>query len=384
MEINEAIGARPVWVEVDLDAIAHNIIRLREIIGRRTRLLAVVKANAYGHGAIPVAKTAIEAGAEYLGVISLDEGIELREANIKVPALIMGYTPAERAEEVVKYNLTSTVTTEEFGVALSRFAVERKLTARVHIKVNTGMNRFGLPPVEAIELAHFLRTLPKLKVEGLCTHLATADEVDKSFAKQQFQLFLQVAQSLPWIPLRHVANSAALLDMPEMALDLVRPGISLYGYRPSPFSHRAIQLKPALSLKSHVVHLHWLAPGDGVSYGRTWVAQRPTRVALAPCGYSHGLPRALSNRGLVLIRGRRTPILGRVCMDQCVVDVTSIPDVQIGDEVVIIGRQGEEEINADEVAQLSETITYEILCGISARVPRIYLKDGKIVSGSLR
>jgi alanine racemase len=222
--------------------------------------------------------------------------------------------------------------------------------------------------------------LAGIQVEGLFTHFASADEGDKSYTIEQHKLFLSVAEQLNWVPIRHVSNTAALLDMPDMSLEMVRPGLGIYGCYPSAHVKRSLPLRPVLSLKGRVVRLTPIAPGEPVSYGRTWTASRPSLIGLVMCGYADGLPRALSNRGSVLVRGRRAPIVGRVCMDMCMVDVSDIPDVAVDDEVVIIGRQGEQEISADELAELCGTISYEILCGISARVPRLYLRQGRVVS----
>ncbi|MFH1487222.1 MAG: alanine racemase [Chloroflexota bacterium] len=369
---------RPLWAEIDLDAIALNTRELRRRAGERAALLAVVKANAYGHGAVAVARTVAEAGARHLGVACSDEGIQLRRAGIDLPILVMGYVALSEAEKIVAHDLSPTLNTRQLALAVAGLSAQRGVTTTVHLKMDTGMNRFGLLPQEVTAFAEFVRTLPGLKVGGIYTHFAVADEADKTFTRQQFNTFIDTAARLPWILCRHVANSATILDTPEMCLEMVRPGIALYGVYPSGQVTRSVELRPALSLKSRVARLHDLAPGESVSYGRTWTADRPSRVALIPSGYADGIRRCLSNKGLVLIRGQRAPIRGRICMDQFVVDVSHIPDVQPNDEVVLIGRQGEEEIMAEEVAALAETISYEIFCGISARVPRVYMRDGVI------
>jgi alanine racemase len=370
---------RPVWADIDLDALAHNIRELKRRAGS-AQLMAVVKANAYGHGAIAVARAALAAGADRLGVICLDEGEELRRAGITAPILIMGFTPVSQAERVVDLSLTPTVSSQQMALALSRFAVEKSVTVTIHLKVETGLNRYGLPPEQLLPLAESLRQLPGLDVEGLFTHFATGDAADKSYVRLQFQRFTQVADKLPWIRMRHAANTANLIDMPELALDMVRPGIGIYGCYPSPHVQRSVDLRPVLSLKSRVARLRRLEPGESVSYGCTWTAARPSVVALVMCGYGDGLRRDLSNKGNVLIRGRRAPIIGRIAMDMCITDVTDIPYVALDDEVVIIGRQRDDEIPAEEVAALCGTINYEILTGISARVPRVYRRGGRIVT----
>jgi alanine racemase len=368
-----------VWAEIDLDALAHNV-RILKSQANGAALLAVVKANAYGHGAVAMARAAVAASADRLGVICVDEGEQLRRAGITAPILVMGHTPAEEARRLVDLSLTPSVVSREVALALARVASERGIEVAVHLKVDTGLNRYGLPPSEAADLGRWLRDLAGVQVEGLFTHFASADEGDKSHTLEQHRLFLSVAEQLDWVPIRHVSNTATLLDMPDMSLEMVRPGLGIYGCYPSAQVNRSLPLRPALSLKSRVARLTSLAPGESVSYGRIWRASRPSLIGLVLCGYADGLPRALSNRGSVLVRGQRAPIVGRVCMDMCMVDLSDIPDVAVDDEVVIIGRQGEEEISADEVAELCGTISYEILCGISARVSRLYLRQGRIVS----
>ena len=370
---------RPVWAEVDLDSVARNI-RLLKGRANGAALLAVVKANAYGHGAVAVARAALAAGADRLGVICVDEGEQLRRAGIAAPILVMGHTPATDAARLVDLSLTGTVASRETAGAFARAAAQRGVRLAVHLKVDTGLNRYGFTPAEALALADWLRDLSSLEVEGLFTHFASADEPDKGYTLDQYARFRHVAEKLGWVPIRHVSNTATLLDMPDLSLEMVRPGLGIYGLYPLGVVRRDLGLVPALSLKSRIVRLTALAPGDSVSYGRTWRAARPSLIGLVMCGYADGLPRSLSNRGSALVRGQRTPIVGRVCMDMCMVDVTDVPDVATGDEVVLIGCQGEEEISADEVADLAGTISYEVLCGITARVPRLYLRAGDVVS----
>ena len=370
---------RPVWVEVDLDAVARNT-RLLKGQANGAVLLAVVKANAYGHGAVAVARAALAAGADRLGVICVDEGEQLRRAGIAAPILVMGHTPATDAPRLVALSLTGTVASRETAEALARAAAQRGLRLAVHVKVDTGLNRYGFTPAEALVLADWLRDLSSLEVEGLFTHFASADELDKGYTLDQYARFRHVAEGLGWVPIRHVSNTATLLDMPGLSLEMVRPGLGIYGLYPLGVAQRDLGLVPVLSLKSRIVRLTVLAPGDPVSYGRTWRAARPSLIGLVMCGYADGLPRSLSSRGSVLVRGQRVPIVGRVCMDMCMVDVTDVSGVATGDEVVLIGCQGEEEISADEVAELAGTISYEILSGITARVPRLYLRAGDVVS----
>jgi alanine racemase len=370
---------RPLWAEIDLDALADNV-RLLKSQANGAALMAVVKANAYGHGAVAVARAALAAGADRLGVICVDEGEQLRRAGITAPILVMGHTPLGETQRLVDLSLTPSVVSDQTALALARVAGERGIEMPVHLKVDTGLNRYGLPRSKAADLGRWLRDLAGIQVEGLFTHFASADEGDKSYTIEQYRLFLSVAEQLNWVPIRHVSNTATLLDIPDMSLEMVRPGLGIYGCYPSTQVKRNLPLRPVLSLKGYLVRVTPIAPGESVSYSRTWRASRPSLIGLVMCGYADGLPRALSNRGSVLVRGRRAPIVGRVCMDMCMVDVSDVPDVAVGDEVVIIGRQGEQEISADELAELCDTTSYEILCGISARVPRLYLRQGRVVS----
>ncbi len=374
----DAWQGRPVWAEIDLDALAANVRALRERIGG-AQLMAVVKANAYGHGAIPVAEAALEAGASHLGVICVDEGAQLRAGGITAPIVILGHTPLRQAADVVALRLIPTVNTQQFGLALARFASQAGVRLPVHVKVDTGLARFGCAPDECVALAESLRDLPSLQVEGIFTHFANADEPDKSFTRHQFELFLDTCRRLPWIPMRHAAASAAALDLPDMALDMVRAGIAMYGYAPGPSQAGAQALRPVMALKSRLARVHRLERGDTVSYGRTWRAERPTTVGLVMAGYGDGLPRLLSNRGSALVRGQRVPIIGRVCMDQCIVDLSGVPDAGVDDEVALIGGQGSEFIGAGELGELCGAISYEILTGVTARVPRLFLRNGKVV-----
>jgi alanine racemase len=371
------------WAEVDLEAIAHNARGLKERAGQETELMAVVKANAYGHGAVPVAKTALENGASRLAVNRVLEGVELRQAGITAPILILGYSLPSEAETIVRWDLTPTVTTVEGALALSAMSDRQGKVTPVHVKVDTGMGRFGLLPGEVVAFVRRISELPGSKLEGLFTHFAVADSADKTYTRRQFDIYLQVVSQLEEagfaIPLKHVANSATNLDLPEMNLDMVRCGIALYGLRPSDEVEPTIPLKPAMALKSRVARVRTLPPGSSISYGCTYTTTRATPVALVPVGYGDGYHRLLSNKGSVLIGGKRAPIVGRVCMDQFVVDTTGIEGVRQDDEVVVFGRQGEEEISAEEVAALAGTINYEVVTSILPRVTRVYLKGGEVV-----
>jgi alanine racemase len=386
------------WAEIDLDAIAANAASLKASAGSKAALMATVKANAYGHGLVPVASTAVQGGATWLAVHRPIEGIHLRQAGLACPILITGYTLPSESDEIVQWELTPTVNSRPQALALSAAAVAhihsrasgdsgkaapRPTSLPVHVKVDTGMGRYGLLPDEVLDYVMFLRELPGLALEGLYTHFSVADHADKGYTLHQFDVFMGVVEQLERagirVPVKHAANSATTLDLPEMALDLVRCGIALYGLHPSDEVEPAVPLIPVLSLKSRVARVRTLPAGASISYGRTYITDRPTLVALIPVGYGDGYHRILSNRGEVLVGGQRAPILGRVCMDQFVVDVSGIPEVQLHDEVVLIGRQGEDEITAEEVATWAETINYEITTCLLPRVARIYLKQGREV-----
>jgi alanine racemase len=371
------------WAEIDLDAIAANVRAFKRHVGDAVEVIAVVKANAYGHGSVPVARAALEAGATRLAVHRLLEGVILRQAGIQAPILLMGYTPPEGADLVVNWRLSPAVTTIEFARALSARSSAAGVLAPVHVKVDTGMSRYGLMPAEVLEFLKALRPLPGIYLEGLFTHFATADWSDQRYVLEQLDVFnkllVELSRAGIQAPLVHAANSAATMQLPAAHFNAVRPGVALYGLEPSGEWQPVFDLKPALTLKSRVCRVRWLPAGSGVSYGRTYITQQPTLVALVPVGYGDGYHRSLSNRGAVLIRGQRAPLIGRVCMDQFVVDVTGIQGVQQDDEVVLVGQQGQVAIRAEELAALAGTINYEITTSLLPRVVRVYRKGGQIV-----
>lgn len=371
------------WAEIDLDAIAFNVRAFKRHVGERVELFAVVKANAYGHGSTPVARTALEAGATRLAVHRAIEAVELRRAGITAPILVMGYTPPSGAKMIVRHNLTPSLITPEFAQAVSAEATHAGQVIPLHVKVDTGMGRYGLLPEEVVDFCRALTLLPGIKLEGLFTHFATADAADPAHVRRQLATFLQVTFAVEaagiHIPLRHTANSAATMKLSDSHLDAVRPGIAMYGMNPSDQWLPAFEIRPALTLKSRVSRVRVLPSGSGISYGRTFITAHPTPVALVPVGYGDGYHRALSNKGSVLIHGQRAPILGRVCMDQFVVDITGIEGVQQDDQVVIVGRQGEAEIRAEEVAQLAGTINYEVTTSLLPRVARVYKRGEQAI-----
>ena len=380
------------WAEIDLNAYAHNITELKRITRNGARLMAVVKANGYGHGAIEVARKALENGAQYLGVARINEAVQLRTAGLDAPILIFGYTPPDLAETLIRYDLTQTVYSIAAANTLSAIAGRQGKKIKVHIKVDSGMGRLGLllkeptagnpgdrPTTDPVQQALAISRLSGLTVEGTLTHFATADSTDKSYANRQLEKFLDFVDRLrregleP--PIKHAANSGALIDLPESHLDMVRPGIATYGLYPSgEVNKNKVDLKPVMTLKSRIIHLKKVPAGFNISYGITYQTNKSTTIATVPIGYADGFNRLLSNRGHMLVHGQRVPIVGRVCMDLTMLDVGNVPDVAIEDDVVVFGQHQNESVTADEMASTLNTINYEIVSTITARVPRIYVK----------
>jgi alanine racemase len=342
--------------------------------------MAVVKANAYGHGYAAVAHAALRAGAWGVGVIGVDEGELLRQRGYRGPVLILGGTDPFLAPRIVAARLRAVVGNREQAIALASAGIGAGIEAIVHVKVETGLNRYGLIPDEAVALAEELRLLPGIEVEGLCSHLASIDDGDFEYTQRQFVAFRHAGDRLSWVPLKHISSTGGLLDMPELRLNLVRAGIGVYGHYPNGGERGHVDLEPALSLRTRVARVRAIGAGESVGYSRIWQAEGPSRIATVMAGYGDGMRRALSNRGSVLIRGRRAPVRGRVAMDMMMVDVTDIPGVTIGDEVTLIGEQAGAEIRAEELAELTATISYEVLSGIMARVPRLYISGGQIAA----
>lgn len=359
------------YAEISLAAIKHNIAEIKKLLDPATKFMAVVKANAYGHGAPAVARASVEAGADYLGVANIKEALELREAGVLAPILILTESPTSVSDEVINYGLTQTVYSFSEAKALSEEAVKRGRLAKVHVKIDTGMGRVGVNPSEALAFITKISSLPRLEVEGVFTHFARAEDQEDNFTAEQLQKFLQIADRLPQVPLKHSANSAATLFHPKTRLDMVRVGLMMYGLYPLGNSRRLISLQPALSFKTRVTYLKKVPAGTPLSYGSTYVTPAETKIATIPVGYADGYSRRLSNRGQVLIRGRRYPVVGRVSMDMTLVDVGQ-GTVEVGDEVVLIGNQQNFGISVDEIAALEDTISYEVICSIGKRVPRIY------------
>ncbi|MFH1198989.1 MAG: alanine racemase [Candidatus Omnitrophota bacterium] len=369
----KVVSYRPTWAEVNLDNIAHNFAQVKKIIGPKVKVMACVKADAYGHGIIPVSKKLESCGADYLAVACIDEGIKLREDNVKLPILILGMIFEKDVPALFEYNLIPTVCTEELVIAINGYALEAKLKAKVHIKVDTGMNRIGVLHNDAFD---FIKKASKLKfidIEGVFTHLACAD-VNSEYTQIQLNLFNQLIGQLKKegirIPLVHAANSMGVIGYKGSHFNMVRPGLMLYGLYPK--KDLKINLKASLGLKTKVVYIKRLPKGQGISYGHIYITKKDTTIVTLPIGYGDGYPRNLSNQAWVLIGGRCFKISGRVCMDQIMVDVGKTK-VNIGDEVVLIGPQGNNKITVEELAEYSGTISYEITCGLGSRIPRIYI-----------
>ena len=366
---------RPTWVEIDLRAIAHNVRQIVDLVGPDDDDLAVVKADGYGHGAIKVARTALNNGVSWLGVACLGEALALRRVGIDAPILILGYTPAWQAREVLLNDVTATVFSEEVARALSRAAVDLGRSARVHVKVDTGMGRLGLLPKEVVAFVESIANLPCLEVEGIFTHMSSADEADLDYTRWQLERFDAVLAQLAargiLPPHVHAANSACILRVPSSHYSMVRLGIAMYGQNPSAEAPLPSSFRPALSFKCQVAQVRDLPAGSCISYGRTYRTCQPSRIAVIPVGYADGFRRAPRTWGTVLVRGQRAPIVGRVCMDQTMIDVTHISNVRQGDTVVLIGRQGDERITVDDVARRLGTINYEVVSELLARVPRM-------------
>jgi alanine racemase len=392
MNASNAMNDSPlIWAEVDLGAIARNVRELRRRTDPKACVMAVVKADGYGHGAVEVARTALASGAEWLGVARLPEAIPLREAGFDAPILVFGYTPPAEAGRLIDLDLRQSVYSLAAAQAYSTAAAAAGKRIRVHLKVDTGMGRLGMVPAalsepkagdavgeKLIRETTAIARLPGLETEGIFTHFAASDSADTTSAERQLALFLEVLSGLRAAGLefavRHAANSAAVIALPDSHLDLVRPGIAVYGLRPSDeIDLSGISLEPAMALKARIIHLKSVPAGTGISYGMTYRTPAPTVIATIPAGYADGYRRLFSSKGEMLVRGRRVPVVGRVCMDLTMLDVGAVPGVQVEDEVVILGRQGEAVLSADDLAAALGTINYEIVCDVSARVTRVHL-----------
>lgn len=372
---------RATIAQIDLDAFKHNLGEIRSLLEQKVKLMAVVKADGYGHGAIPCAKAALEAGADWLGVAILEEGVELRYSGIDAPILVMGSIFANEAKNLIQYGLSTSVSDLSLANELSRQAEKLNKTAGVHIKIDTGMGRLGIPPENLPGFMEEMQSLKNILVEGIFTHLSSADEADPEFTLGQLDRLSQSIASLKSkgieIPMVHAANSSAILNFSSSHLDMVRPGISLYGTlglsAKSSNPNSSPELKQVMQWKTKILQISKLPKGTPLSYNRQFITDRDSVIAVLPVGYGDGLNRGLSNNMEVLVQGKRAPQVGTICMDLTLIDVTDIEGVQCEDEVVLFGQQGNEIITVDEMAERCGTISYEILCNVSERVPRVYL-----------
>lgn len=364
-------------VEIDLGAVKRNIQELRRYVQANVGLMVVVKANAYGHGLVEVATQVCESGAQSLAVSDVEESVILREAGITCPILVLGSTAASDAPTVVHYNLTQAICTEDLVEKLSYEALASGKTAKVHVNIDTGIERLGVPSPRALSFVKHVLSQPGIVVEGIFTHFAEADRPRSRFTEYQLEVFRGVLNSLEVagirIPVKHAANSAAVLHFPSSHFDLVRPGIAVYGVYPSSESSDMIHLEPVMSLRTEIIRLRRVQKGSGLSYERQFTTKKDSTIATLPIGYADGYPCSLSNAAEVLVHGIRAPVVGAICMDMTLVDVSHVPDVRIGDDVVLLGSQGSATISVQELARRAGTIGYEIVCGIRSRVPRRFL-----------
>lgn len=371
---------RPSWVEVNLENLKHNCRTVKQLVGENVKIAAVVKANGYGHGAVQVSKACLEAGADFLTVAVLSEAVELREAGFTCPILIMGWTPIEGYAMAIEQELRLTIYNQQEAEKLNRIAIALGKRAKVHLKLDTGMSRLGFQADEAgLAIAEAVLSMEGIEVEGLFSHLSKGDEYDKTFAQGQVQKFKSFMDELEArtgrrIPICHLGASACIIDIPEGHFDMVRPGIMLYGYQPSNQMHYIPHLKPALTWKARVAHIKTLPAGRLIGYNGTFELYRDTLVATIPVGYADGYNRMLSNNGYVICRGKKLPIIGKVCMDQFMVDASELPDMQPGDEVILLGTADGVSITVSEMAQHWGTIEHEVTCSIASRVPRVYIE----------
>ncbi len=378
------------WAEVNLDAIAHNVTEIKRKLKPGVKLMGVVKADAYGHGAFQVAQVLLEQGAEYLAVAFADEAVELRRKGITVPILILGNSAEANIDCIVDFDITAAVSECSFAEKLSAEALARGKKAKVHIKIDTGMSRIGFPSASEDDISETcgeirrVVDLPGIEVEGLFSHFASADEEDEAYTRMQFDRFRKVVSELERlgadIPLKHICNSAGAVKFPEMQMDMVRGGIIVYGMYPSrEFDRGMIKLVPSMTFKARVIQVKEVDKETSVSYGMTFKSEEKMKIATVSVGYADGYPRNLSNRAEVFVYGERIGQIGRICMDQCMIDASKVNNINIGDEVILFGDADGKGISVDWIAELLETINYEITCGVSRRVPRVYIKDGRII-----
>lgn len=376
---------RPVWAEINLNNLTFNMQQIRNC-AKSKEIIAVVKADAYGHGALDVSPVLLENGATSLAVAVISEGVELRRGGIECPIMVLGFTSPSLIDDLLKYDIQQAIFSYNYAKELSSIAKKKHKKAKVHIVVDTGMGRIGfLPCAESVREIIEISKLPNIEIVGLFSHFATADEKDKEYAKFQLNRFNEFYEGLKKsgldIKTRHIANSAAITEMSETHFEAVRPGIILYGYYPSSEVDKSrIKLKPVMELKTNIIHIKSIPSGYYISYGRRFKTSRDSIIATLPVGYADGYTRLLTNKAKVIINGQLAPVIGTICMDQCMVDITDIKgDIKVGDEVILMGKKDGIKLDADDIAEAIGTISYEIVCMITKRVPRVYIKDGEVV-----
>ncbi len=375
---------RPVWIEVNLDHLKHNLQEVKRVVKKNTKVCCVIKADGYGHGAVEIAKTLKDNGADYFAVATLTEAIQLRKGGVELPILVLGYTPEEHWQQIIDYDIIQTVYSLAQAKAYSQTTSDCKKEMKVHLKIDTGMSRLGFNvSKETIEAIKVIHQLPYMMVEGIYTHFATADEKDKTFTVKQYNKFMSLVEELEGegytFPIKHVSNSAAIIDLPKMNLDMVRAGIMLYGLYPSPeVDHQAVNLKQVMSLKVKVAQVKKLPANSGVSYGLIYKTEGERQIITLPIGYADGFTRMLTNKVEVILKNRKVPIVGRICMDQSMADATGI-EVERGDEVTIISNDPASGNTVDEIAEKLGTINYEIVCMMGKRIPRVYMENNNLL-----
>ena len=375
---------RPVWAEINLDNLEFNMRGIKKI-AKSAEIFGVVKADGYGHGAVDIAPVLLENGATRLAVAVISEAVELRRSGIDCPIMILGYTPLSLADDILKYDIEQTVFSYEYALELSKIAEKRHIKVKIHIALDTGMGRIGfLPEEKDVEDVYKISKLPNIEIEGLFSHFSTADEANKEYTYNQFNNFNWFYEKLKnkgvSIMIRHIANSAAIMELPDTHLDGVRPGIILYGYYPSEEVNKEnLELKPVMTLKTNIVHIKTLKKGEYISYGRKFRCEKDSVIATLPVGYADGYTRLMFGKAKVIINDEFAPVVGRICMDQCMVDITDISTAKVGDEVILMGESKNCKFNADDIAKHINTINYEVVCMIGKRVPRVYIKNEKVI-----
>ena len=369
---------RPAYLEIDLKALAANVRNIKRRSGKKVELLAVVKADGYGHGSYEVSKVALKNGAGSLGVAFLEEGIELRENGIKAPILILSPEFYGREKELIEYDLQPAIADLDFVKNLNREAKKQNKIAEVYLKIDTGMRRYGIEPSSALDFVKGVQQLKNIRLKGVLSQFSTTEDTDKDFAEKQLHLFKKTVKQLEELNgdrlVRSIANSGAFLKLPQSYFDQVRIGILMYGVYPSPKLVKRVEVNPVMSLKSRIVQIKEVEKGESVGYGRTFITKRRTKIGTIPLGYADGYPWQLSNKGEVLVKGKRVPIIGRVCMDAFMVDLTDLPEVETGEEVILLGKQGKEKIEVHQIAGWANSFSYEIVSRMGKRLPRVYFK----------